>query len=91
MSSYLYDLNEAKKELQEIVSDLNAARARLSNLIEKLPERGRGPEMLVELRLSAREVRNDLLKDSITILQAAINMASGTDEEGAGDDDQRRS
>ena len=89
--SSMIDLNEAKKELQEVVSDLSTARTRLSNFIEKLPERGEGPEMLVELRLSAREVRNDLLKDSITILQAAINMASGTDEEGAGDDDQRRS
>ena len=88
--SSMIDLNVAKKELQEIVSDLSTARARLSNLIEKLPERGKGPEMLVELRLSAREVKNDLLKDSITILQAAINMATGTDE-GAEDDDQRRS
>ena len=87
----MVDLNEAKKELQEIVSDLNTTRTRLSDFIEKLPERGEGPEMLVELRLSAREVRSDLLKDSITILQAAITMTSGTDDEGAGDDDQRRS
>ena len=76
MSSHHSDINEAKHELQEIVSNLSEARARLSDFIEKLPERGKGDELLAELRLAAREAKNDLLKDAITILQAAIDLGS---------------
>ena len=79
----------AKKELQDAAAGLRRVQAQLTKVVESVQEFG---DESAELRLAADTVRNELLGDAITLLQAAIDLNEMEASTQEGDhDDQRRS